>query len=149
MIIIDALGVIRYANRQVSVLFGYPHEEIIGQSIEQLMPERFRARHVSHRVQYVSNVRVRPMGAGLELFGLRRDGTEFPLEISLSPIEDADRVLVAAAIRDVTDRKRAEAELIVAREAAEGARVVAEQAREMADRANQGKSRFLAAASHD
>ena len=149
MIIIDALGVIRYTNRQVSALFGYPHDEIIGQSIEHLMPERFHARHVSHRVQYVGNVRVRPMGAGLDLFGRRCDGTEFPLEISLSPIEDGDRILVAAAIRDVTDRKRVEAELIVAREAADGARVVAERARESADRANQGKSRFLAAASHD
>ena len=149
MIIIDSLGVIRYTNRQVSALLGYPHDEIIGQSIEQLMPERFRARHISHRVHYLSNLRGRPMGAGLDLFGLRRDGTEFPLEISLSPIEDADRVLVAAAIRDVTDRKRVEAELILAREAAEGARVVAEQARESADRANQGKSRFLATASHD
>ena len=149
MIIIDALGIIRYTNRQVSALFGYPHDEIIGQNIELLMPERFRVRHVSHRLQYVGNVRVRPMGAGLDLFGRRRDGTEFPLEISLSPIDDGDRVLVAAAIRDVTDRKRVEAELIVAREAADGARVVAEQARESADRANQGKSRFLAAASHD
>ena len=121
MIIIDASGIIRFTNRQVSALFGYEHDEIIGQSIEMLMPERFRARHVGHRENYVSNVRVRPMGVGLELFGRRRDGTEFPVEISLSPIEDVGRTLVAAAIRDVTDRKRVEAELIVAREAAEAA----------------------------
>jgi two-component system, sensor histidine kinase len=149
IIIIDATGVIRFANRQVSALFGYTHDEIIGWCIEQLMPERFRARHLGHREQYVSSVRVRPMGAGLELFGLRRNGTEFPVEISLSPIEGADRVLVAAAIRDVTDRKRVETELVVAREAAEVARALADQAREIADRANQGKSRFLATASHD
>ena len=149
MIIIDAFGIIQFANRQVFALFGYAHEEIIGQSIEKLMPERFRARHIGHREHYVSNVRVRPMGAGLELFGRRRNGTEFPLEISLSPIEDADRTLIAAAIRDATIRKRAEAELIVAREAAEAARALADQARESADRANQGKSRFLATASHD
>ena len=142
MIIIDVSGVIRYTNRQVSALFGYAHDEIIGQSIETLMPERFRARHVGHRERYVNSVRVRPMGAGLDLFGRRRDGTEFPVEISLSPIADADQVLAAAAIRDVTDRKRIEAELMATREAAEGARA-------LADRANQGKSRFLATASHD
>ncbi|MGO9515006.1 MAG: ATP-binding protein [Steroidobacteraceae bacterium] len=149
MIIIDAFGVIRFANRQVSALFGYEHDEIIGESVETLLPERFRARHVAHRVRYVGNVRARPMGAGLELFGRRRNGAEFPVEISLSPVEDADRTLVAAAIRDVTDRKRVEAELIVAREAAEAARALADQAREIADRANLGKSRFLATASHD
>jgi PAS domain S-box-containing protein len=149
MLIIDASGIIRFANQQVSALFGYAHDEIIGQSIEELMPERFRARHVGHREHYVSIVRVRPMGAGLDLFGRRRNGTEFPVEISLSPIEDVGRTLVAAAIRDVTDRKRVEAELIMARETAEAARALADQARDIADRANQGKSRFLATASHD
>jgi len=135
MIIIDDAGVIFFANRQVSTLFGYPHVDIIGKPVEFLMPERFRDRHLAHRQSYARSVRVRPMGAGLELFGQRLDGTEFPLEISLSPIEDGGRVLVAAAIRDVGDRKRVEAELIVTREAA--------------DRANQAKSRFLATASHD
>jgi PAS domain S-box-containing protein len=135
MIIIDDSGVICFANRQVSALFGYAHDDIIGKSVECLMPERFRDRHVAHRQSYTRSVRVRPMGAGLDLFGRRLDGTEFPLEISLSPIEDGERVLVAAAIRDVSDRKRVEAELIVARQAA--------------DRANQAKSRFLATASHD
>jgi PAS domain S-box-containing protein len=156
MIIIDASGTIRFTNRQVSVLFGYEHDEIIDQGVEILIPERFRVQHVGHRDGYVNNVRVRPMGQGLELFGRRRDGTEFPVEISLSPVEDVGRTLIAAAIRDVTARKRVEAELIVAREAAEAARLLADQAREhadelreIADRANQGKSRFLATASHD
>jgi two-component system, sensor histidine kinase len=156
MIIIDASGVIHYANKQVGVLFGYPHDDIIGKEVEQLMPERYRGRHLGHRDGYIRNVRVRPMGQGLELFGRRRDGSEFPVEISLSPIEAGERRLTAAAIRDVTDRKRVEAELIVARESAERARAaadrqrqIADEAREMADRANLGKSRFLATASHD
>ena len=163
MLIIDASGVIRFTNQQVSALFGYSHDEIIGQSIEALMPERFRTRHVAHRKHYINSRRVRPMGAGLDLFGRRKNGTEFPVEISLSPIDDVGRRLVAAAIRDVSDRKRVEAELIVAREAADAARdladeareaadaarELADEARESADRANQGKSRFLATASHD
>jgi len=163
MIIIDRAGIVRFANRQVSALFGHSHDEIIGQGIEQLMPERFRARHAGHRNSYVDSLRIRPMGPGLELFGRRRDGTEFPVEISLSPIQADDELLVAAAIRDVTDRKRVEAELIEARESAERAResadrsrrladsakIIADLEREKADRANQGKSRFLATASHD
>ncbi len=135
MIIIDAAGIVRYANKQVSALFGYPHDAIVGREVEQLMPERYRARHIGHRENYIHNIRLRPMGQGLELYGLRSDGSEFPLEISLSPIEDGARMLTAAAIRDVSDRKRAEGELIVARESA--------------DRANLAKSRFLATASHD
>jgi len=149
MIIIDGSGAIRFINRQVSSLFGYAPYEIVGRPVELLMPERFHARHVGHREHYRDSVRVRPMGAGLELFGRRKDGTEFPVEISLSPIEHEQSTLVAAAIRDVTDRKRVEVELIRAREAADGAREIAIQAREAADRANQGKSRFLATASHD
>ncbi len=151
MIIIDASGLIRFANRQVSALFGYAQEEIIGHSIEELMPERFRSRHTGHRKHYGDNPRVRPMGAGLELFGRRRDGTEFPVEISLSPVENAgrDELLVAAALRDTTDRKHVQAELTAARESAERARAAADQAREEAVRANLAKSRFLATASHD
>jgi PAS domain S-box-containing protein len=135
MIFIDGSGIIQFANQQVCALFGYTHEEIIGQRVEKLMPERFRSRHIAHREHYVGNVRVRPMGAGLELYGLRQNGCEFPIEISLSPIQSRAPVLIAAAIRDVADRKRVEGELMVARE--------------VADRANQGKSRFLATASHD
>jgi PAS domain S-box-containing protein len=142
MIIIDDFGTIWFANRQVSALFGYARDEIIGESIEKLMPERFRAEHIGHRGHFAGNVRVRRMGAGLDLIGQRRDGTEFPLEISLSPVEDVGRTLIAAAIRDVSDRKHMEAELLVARDAIEAMR-------ELADRANQGRKRFLEAASHD
>ena len=149
MIIIDAEGVIRFVNRQVFALFGYTREEIVGHLIEQLLPERFRARHLGHRSAYTAHMRVRPMGQNLELYGLRRDGTEFPVEISLSPVIDGDQTLVVAAIRDVSDRQRIQRELIAARAFAEEARAVADLARESADRANQGKSRFLATASHD
>lgn len=142
MVIIDTFGTIWFANRQVSALFGYAHDEIIGESIETLMPERFRAQHIGHRLHSLSNVRASATGTGLDLYGLRPDGTEFPLEISLSPIEDVGQTLVAAAIRDATDRKRVEAELVVARDAIEALR-------ELADRANQGRKRFLEAASHD
>jgi len=111
IVIIDDAGVIRFANRQVSALFGYPHDDLIGKAIEHLMPERFRDRHPLLRRAYTDNLRTRPMGAGLSLFGRRHDGAEFPVEISLSPIDDDGRTLVAAAIRDVTERKRVEAEL--------------------------------------
>jgi PAS domain S-box-containing protein len=149
MIIIDQAGSIRFVNRQLCALFGYEHDQIIGQHVEQLMPGRFRSRHVGHREEYVTSLSVRPMGSGLDLYARRRDGAEFPVEISLSPIKDGDQILIAAAIRDTTDRKRAKAELVAAREAAELATEVADQAREAADRANRGKSRFLAMASHD
>lgn len=149
MIILDADGIIRFTNRQVAQLFGYEHDAIVGQRIEMLMPQRFRNRHAAQCEDYVNNVRVQPIGQGLELFGQRHDGTEFPIEISWNPIADAGRILIAAAIRDVTDHKRTEAALIVARDAADAARELADRAREFADRANQGKSRFLATASHD
>jgi PAS domain S-box-containing protein len=142
IITIDSSGTILFANRQVSTLFGFDHDEIIGRSVEHLIPARFGAQHVGHRTHYGSAARPRPMGAGLELYGRRNDDTEFPVEISLIPIEDGGQVLVSAAIRDITERKRAREELIAAREAAD-------KAREVADRANQGKGRFLATASHD
>ena len=142
MIIIDDSGTIRFANRQVSSLFGYGHDEIVGLTVEQLMPERFRSRHIEHRHDYTEAQRPRAMGEGLGLFGRRLDGSEFPVEISLSPIRAENQRLVAAAIRDVSDRKRVEKELRTAR-------ALADEARESADRANQAKSRFLATASHD
>src|SRR5580700_6761648 len=114
LIIVDAAGTVRFANRQASALFGYTHEQLIGQPLE-LLPERFRARHVGDREGFFGAPRPRPMGAGLTLFGQRCDGSEFPVEISLSPVA-ADRTLVAAAIRDISERRRAEAELVAARE---------------------------------
>lgn len=135
MIIIDALGTVLFANRQVSALFGYKRAELVGQKVELLLPERFRGRHVGHRSDFGKAVRARPMGAGLDLFARRRDGSEFPVEISLSPIKQDGFDMVAAAIRDVTDRARIEADL--------------RNARAAADQASLGKGRFLATASHD
>lgn len=135
MIIIDRDGTIAFANRQAETLFGHEAASLVGQQVEILLPERFRARHIGHRNGYVENTRVRPMGTGLDLFALRKDGTEFPVEISLSPAQDDTRALFVAAIRDITDRREIQNAL--------------REAREAADRANTAKSRFLATASHD
>lgn len=108
VVIIDPDGKIALLNAQAQTLFGYRRAELIGQPVEALLPERFREAHVGHRVGYAADPRPRAMGAGLELLGRRRDGTEFPIDISLSPLETEEGLLLAAAIRDVTDRKRLE-----------------------------------------
>ncbi len=114
-------GRIVLANRQAEALFGYGRLEMAGQAVEGLIPERFRPRHVSERETYAANARPRPMGAGLDLCALRADGSEFPCEISLSPIDTEDGRLVIAAIRDVTDRRKLLAAELAARLAAEEA----------------------------
>ncbi|MGW3264855.1 PAS domain S-box protein [Streptomyces sp. NPDC001056] len=111
MVIVDDTGVIRLVNAQTEALFGYRRQELLGRPVELLVPHRFRDHHTRHRDGYAANRQVRPMGAGLELHGLRKDGSEFPVEISLSPMETADGLLVSAAVRDVSDRKAAEARI--------------------------------------
>src|SRR5664279_5804071 len=111
MIVISASGTVMFANHQTTALFGHAPESLVGRKVEMLLPERFRGRHIGHRNSYVSSGRMRPMGIGLDLFALRADGSEFPVEISLSPIHDGTEVLVAAAIRDVSDRMRVEHDL--------------------------------------
>jgi PAS domain S-box-containing protein len=108
MVIANSDGRIELVNAQTERLFGYPRGELLGQPVEKLVPERFHAAHSAHRTGYSSNPQVRPMGVGLELYGRRNDGTEFPVEISLSPLETPEGVLVSAAIRDITARKQAE-----------------------------------------
>lgn len=135
MVIIDAGDTILFANDRVSSLFGYEVNEITGQPVEILLAQRHRDLDIMHSRNHAENVPIRPMGIDLDLFAVRKDGTEFPIEISLSAMGGKGALLAAAAIRDVTDRRAIELQLVDAREAA--------------DRANQTKSRFLATASHD
>lgn len=116
IVVANAEGEIEFVNQQTEALFKYPREELIGRKIELLVPERFRTTHVFHRSRFVGAPNLRPMGSGIELFGRRKDGVEVPIEVSLSPLQTDDGVIVSAAIRDISERKRMEAEARLAAE---------------------------------
>jgi PAS domain S-box-containing protein len=136
LIVVDHEGIILFANATSRGLFGYDREQLRGQSIEMLVPERFRVRHGAYVAGFLRDPSAREMGARIiDLFARRADGTEFPAGIRLAPIQEGDKSFVAVAIRDMTERRAINDALVAAREEA--------------DRANMAKTRFLATASHD
>jgi two-component system, sensor histidine kinase len=136
LVVVDERGEIRFANETVREMFGHEPASLLGQSLDVLIPERLRGRHGQHAAGYLNRPSNREMGARIaNLFALRADGTEFPAGIRLSPFRIGDQSFVAAAVRDMTERRQINEELVAAREEA--------------DRANRAKSRFLATASHD
>jgi PAS domain S-box-containing protein len=111
VVMVDGAGRIVLINEQTEKLFGYPRADLLGREVEYLVPLRFRQGHQNFRAQFFKELRARPMGAGRDLYGLRQDGSEFPIEIGLSPIRTEEGILVLSSIVDITERKRAELEL--------------------------------------
>jgi protein-histidine pros-kinase len=138
MVIVNNAGEIVLVNAQTERLFGYGRQEILGRPVEVLMPAQYRQAHVGYRTGYIASAHARPMGAGLELYGMRKDGTAFPVEISLSPLETEEGTLIASAIRDITERKAAEQE-----------RAALLHERAAHAEANRIKDEFLATLSHE
>jgi PAS domain S-box-containing protein len=108
IVVSNSEGRVTNVNAQVQRAFGFTREELLGKPVETLIPERFRAAHPNHRQTYTAQPSIRPMGVGLELYGLRKDGTEFPVDIMLIPVETAEGRVTVSVIRDITERKRTE-----------------------------------------
>ena len=133
--LVDSAGKIVHVNKSVEELFGYQPDELTDQYMEILVPERFRAHHADHFQAYIARPITRRMGYGMELIGLRRDGSEFPIDVALSPIPGEEGVFVAAAIRDMSDYRQLEAQL-------------RQHGRDL-EEADQHKDRFLAMLAHE
>ena len=135
MVMVDRQGRIVLVNSQTEKLFAYAREELYGKSIETLVPERFRGGHQGYRAAYYDELQPRPMGSGRDLYGRRKDGSEFPVEIGLNPMRTSEEVFVLAAIADITQRKHAEHEFM-------------RKTEELA-RSNRDLEQFAYVASHD
>ncbi len=109
LLLVDESGLMLLVNRRAEEMFGYDRADLLGHSVDDLLPERFAKIHRAHRTRYRVEPRVRSMGAGMALFGRRADGTEFPVEISLSPMQTDHGLRVVAAVRDITERVKLEA----------------------------------------
>ncbi len=135
IVVVDRNGSIVQSNKQVGRLFGYSHEELLNEGLEILLPERFKDKHREHRRGFMSNPHVRPMGTGMELYGRRKDGVEFPVDISLGPLQMKDDIVVLAVVRDVSDRKESERRLL--------------ETKAELERSNKALEQFAYSVSHD
>jgi len=144
MVVVNSQGRIQIVNSRTEQLFGYTRAELLGMSVDDLVPASLRPTHAAHRARFFRDPRLRPMGLGLDLFGRRNDGTEFPVDISLSTLPTEEGLLVIAAVRDVTDRKLAEKQLARSQEVAERRRLVAHLVQ-----AQEEERRKIAADIHD
>jgi len=149
MVIVDENGTVTLVNAMTEQLFGYTREELIGQPLETLLPASTHAAHVAHRTSYSQNPHPRQMGTNIDLFARHRDGSEFPVEISLSPLRSPTGTLVSAAVRDISERKEAEQQLARQAQELQLAKEQAEEAAYLAEEANRSKSAFLANMSHE
>jgi len=148
MVVVNDAGEIVYVNVQAEKLFGYPRAELLGRSVELLVPERFRHGHVSLRHVFSQAPVARPMGAGRDLYGVRKDGTEIPIEIGLNPIVSDQGTFVLAAITDITERKRAEELRLLNARVQERSKELEILNREL-EAASRFKSQFVATMSHE
>lgn len=148
-IIVDRTGRIEFVNRRTESVFGYRREELIGQTIELLVPERFRGAHVGHRASHAEQMRARPMGSGLDLYARRKDGAVFPVDISLWTVKREEETFILTAVRDTTEPKRLQAQLVSQHRELEQVQRELEKTVVELQRSNNELQQFAYVASHD